>query len=1535
MYKVIGKRRLWVLFIIFFSILISQQVIEAYSNLLSNPSFEIDEGIDFNNVIGDTTANNSVPDGWTKMAGNPVYDTLGDYSYHGKCAIKVKGSSDTIENRTYDVSPGMNLSLSLYAKGVNGGERVRIQLAFFDSNGNWISTLVEDFNTTVTTAYKRLTYTCTAPANTYYARLTLEASYNSNEEIWYDAAILEKGSVSSDYSNYKSPINVSIYNTVKAQFESGEATSTVDINTYPGNIELPLTYTNLLPNTSFEVNNGTDCNNVIGDKIEGNNIPDGWAILAGNPVYDTSGNYSYHRNAAVKVTGSSNAIETRTYSISPGMNLLLSLYAKGVNGGEKVRIQLAFFNSNGNWISTPIEDVNTTVTAVYQRLEYTCTAPANTYYARLTLEAWYGTGEQVWYDAIVLREDGNLFPNPDFELNDGSNFNNVIGDTTAGNNIPDGWAILAGSPVYDTSGNYSYHGRAAVKVTGSSDSIETRTYSVTPGMNLSLSLYAKGVSGGEKVRIQLAFFNSNGNWISTPVEDVNTTVTAAYQRLEYTCTAPANTYYARLTLEAWYNSSEQIWYDAVDLKKPPYSSAFADYKSSGTFISHVFDMGFYDSLGTIIWTGTTAAATTTVTVQTRTGDVSDTSDSSWTSWSTETTGTVITSPKKRYLQYKVALSTTDSTKTPILHDIKINYKESQPYGFLDALNNATEIVKVKDAGMRWARFDFTWNNIEPSNGNFTWSNHDSLVLNAEKANVQILGILDYCALWASSASQGASNRDKYPPSNLSDWEDYVTQVVSRYKGRVSCWEVWNEPDSISFWHGTVSQYVDLLKKTYSAVKTIDPDALVIGCVTSGVNLKWIEDVLKTSNGFKYMDGISIHPYVNRYSPEEENLVTHIIQFRALIDKYGGGKRIWLSENGIRADNNPYTEEEQANYLVRTYVPLMANNLADKQFWFKLYEGPNYDRTGILTHPNYNAKPAYTAYKVMTKELQGTRYLNQRSMSSFNEKVYVFEKGNRRTFAVWHVTGSSSVDIEVSGSNCTLVTRDGQESNLPVTGGKVTVTSSESPQYIKELVDVSIIKGTVKDGAGVPVEAAVVSPGVSDGYTTVTDKDGNYSLYVPAGNYTVTASKSWYGFGSGSSGQLSPGQTATVNLTMQTISTPNRNSEGYLWKEGESYTDGNGSMSYSVDSNASGGYYLSGLDANGEWATYNLSSMYGSSHDLWLYHRPSSNITLKFYLNGGLLFGGSKSFNAQTNLTWEKAGSITLNKGNQLLKIENVSGTENLDVIFLTADTGYTPSGKIVPQSPGLSWPVLRTINNNVPTLRWKQVHGFSTYTLQYDIDSAFGSPTTVANITSNSYQIPSALTDNKTWYWRIKTTDTGSNTGPYSAAASFYLLTTATLPSIEWGENINAEDDIDNSGSPDNWINYSFGPNPGTISWDGNVAHQGKYSLAISGTGTSTDDNWGKQNAVRVTAGNAYVLSGWVKTASLGGTAHIFINWTKEDGSVVSSGSSTLTGTNGWTLLTVTAQAPATAHEAGYALKVDAGNGTGTAWLDDISFGPQ
>jgi hypothetical protein len=76
-----------------------------------------------------------------------------------------------------------------------------------------------------------------------------------------------------------------------------------------------------------------------------------------------------------------------------------------------------------------------------------------------------------------------------------------------------------------------------------------------------------------------------------------------------------------------------------------------------------------------------------------------------------------------------------------------------------------------------------------------------------------------------------------------------------------------------------------------------------------------------------------------------------------------------------------------------------------------------------------------------------------------------------------------------------------------------------------------ISGTVTASAGGAISGATIttSPG---GYTTTTNTSGAYALSsVPAGTYTVTASKSGYVNASQSGVVVNVGQTTTVNLAM--------------------------------------------------------------------------------------------------------------------------------------------------------------------------------------------------------------------------------------------------------------------------------------------------------------------------------------------------------------------------------------------------------------------
>jgi hypothetical protein len=88
---------------------------------------------------------------------------------------------------------------------------------------------------------------------------------------------------------------------------------------------------------------------------------------------------------------------------------------------------------------------------------------------------------------------------------------------------------------------------------------------------------------------------------------------------------------------------------------------------TGTFTSSVFDAGAMVTWLTAKWDANLPAGTTLV-VQTRSGNTA-TPDASWSAWGTVTNSGTIPSPRGRYFQYKVTLTTSNSTVTPILDDI--------------------------------------------------------------------------------------------------------------------------------------------------------------------------------------------------------------------------------------------------------------------------------------------------------------------------------------------------------------------------------------------------------------------------------------------------------------------------------------------------------------------------------------------------------------------------------------------------------------------------------------------------------------------------------------------------------------------------------------------------------------------------------------------------------------------------------------------------------------------------------------------------
>jgi len=156
--------------------------------------------------------------------------------------------------------------------------------------------------------------------------------------------------------------------------------------------------------------------------------------------------------------------------------------------------------------------------------------------------------------------------------------------------------------------------------------------------------------------------------------------------------------------------------------------------------------------------------------------------------------------------------------------------------------------------------------LEPSSGTWNFSATDSVVSNDLAHGLDTEGILIGTPGWAVNAGQTPGNglpkglgRAVTDPANV--WADFVRQTVRHYAGQVAYWEIWNEPDLKYFWTSSPSDYYQLLKTSYTVIKSVDPTAKVVLAGMVVPDLQFFSAVLDAAKADGYE---SSHSWLLRY-----------------------------------------------------------------------------------------------------------------------------------------------------------------------------------------------------------------------------------------------------------------------------------------------------------------------------------------------------------------------------------------------------------------------------------------------------------------------------------------------------------------------------------------------------------------------------------------------------------------------------------------------------------------------------------------------
>ena len=304
--------------------------------------------------------------------------------------------------------------------------------------------------------------------------------------------------------------------------------------------------------------------------------------------------------------------------------------------------------------------------------------------------------------------------------------------------------------------------------------------------------------------------------------------------------------------------------------------------------------------------------------------------------------------------------------------------------------NPKAVAALKDAGIMWVRADWNWRDLEPAKGQFNWKIADGMVNTAIKHGFNLFPTLGYCPKWAAASTSSGGNEPM--PRSSAEWANFVSKVVQRYKGKVSHWGMWNEPNLEHFlsYPSTMSlnQRIDhyttqILIAGAKAVKAADPDAFVLGpelahmkesikdCGLLGNFHKacwqpWLEGVLK--KGGSHIDVITHHIYKDdfvRYLDGSKQLwECPKTVVKAIADGGGTGKPVWITEIGWHTDT--ISEAAQATHYRNMLESMLKRSWWTKIFPYELKDDPNIkDKWGIL-RADWSRKPAWTAYRDFVK-----------------------------------------------------------------------------------------------------------------------------------------------------------------------------------------------------------------------------------------------------------------------------------------------------------------------------------------------------------------------------------------------------------------------------------------------------------------------------------------------------------------------------------------------------------------------------------------
>ena len=313
---------------------------------------------------------------------------------------------------------------------------------------------------------------------------------------------------------------------------------------------------------------------------------------------------------------------------------------------------------------------------------------------------------------------------------------------------------------------------------------------------------------------------------------------------------------------------------------------------------------------------------------------------------------------------------------------------------------------IKDLGMTWVRIDFNWFQAEPKQGQYNWSLFDKMIASAQSRGLKVFPTAGYGPSWATTDQDSKKGTNDCPKPGL--YYKFTKAAAAHYKGKITHWGLWNEPNLGGFCDCTMQQWVDrIVVEGVKGIKAGCPSCKVLGPELASVGSKHADyqeaAILALKKNGLMWDIITHHIYssfvelditllactgdtfFNDLDSHRKCMLGPVVIYegplsaREVLLKYKlGHLPVWISETGLKAPiTDTKKQTEQVTYYRRVMEEQLKRSWWTHTFFYEIIDDNNFpDKWGMATisgsspkYPgSYQKKPVWALMKkVLSKQ----------------------------------------------------------------------------------------------------------------------------------------------------------------------------------------------------------------------------------------------------------------------------------------------------------------------------------------------------------------------------------------------------------------------------------------------------------------------------------------------------------------------------------------------------------------------------------------